>query len=140
MKQSRAKDVVWEVSFTDAAGEGKKRCAYNAYTWAPIVKFVDGFQVGDITLLEYTFPLAIERPWIDALIKLALDLVVHSVNKGLINLHAFCSQVGNVVNWNLVQFRMVGPVLVQNQKELLSSSKRKDRHQDSTPSLQNTLD
>ena len=43
-------------------------------------------------------------------------LIVHGIDVGLIDRHAFLGQRRRVIDWKLVKFRMCRPVLVYGQK------------------------
>lgn len=53
---------------------------------------------------------------------------IHSVNVRLVHSHGLPSQTRGVVDWNVVKIRVVLPVLVQDQQELLSASQSKSWH------------
>lgn len=62
--------------------------------------------------------------------KLASDPIIHGIDVGLIYCHASLSQRRSIVDRNVMEFRVVGPILIEDKEELLCSAKGKgwDEH------------
>lgn len=70
---------------------------------------------------------------------LPLDSVVHGVDVRLVDGHALFGQRRGVVDGNVVQLRMLTPVLVQDQQQLLGPAQRKNWNQAAAASVHNVV-
>eukprot|EP01137_Pigoraptor_chileana_P037380 Opistho-2@34375 len=71
--------------------------------------------------------------------ELPSNAIVHVIDVRLVHRHAFLRQRRRVVYGYTVQLRMVFPVFIENEKELLSTPKRKDGQQTPTATLHNVV-
>lgn len=75
-----------------------------------------------------------------AAIESSADMIVHSVNVGLVDRDALFGESRCIVDGYAVQLRVGSPVLVQKQEQLLSSAKHKDRQENTASSLDDVVD
>lgn len=57
-----------------------------------------------------------------------------------VDVHALHRETRDVVNWDVVQLRMLAPILVQDQEQLLRSTKGEYGEEDSATTLHDVLD
>ena len=82
---------------------------------------IDPLQVGDV----------LEHKWI-VYGDLTTDPLVHGVDEGLVDGHALLGQGRRVVYGDLVELGVRGPVLVEDEQELLSTPQGEDWDQTPT--------
>lgn len=70
----------------------------------------------------------------------ALDIIVHGADVGLVHNHTLPREVGGVVDGELLEVWVTGPILVEDEKELLGSTEREDGHQHPAAAVQDAGD
>ena len=71
---------------------------------------------------------------------LSLDFVVHRVDVRLVHGHALFGERRSVVYGNVVQFGVLRPVFVQNEKQFLGTAKCKDWNEAAATSSNGVVD
>eukprot|EP00126_Sphaerothecum_destruens_P008623 Sdes_comp20282_c0_seq2m13849 len=116
--------------FKELSGEAGLQHAWacHHHGGADIVKVLHAFQVGNV--LEH-------KGVGDG--KLAPDFLVHHVHIRLVDGDALFRQRGRIVDGDIVQFRMLLPVFVQDEQQFLRPPQRKHRDEASAPAVHNFL-